>query len=357
LVVDDDEEVHLVTKILLRNLKIDGEPIELAHCYSSDEAWQWFLDHPDTAVMLLDIVMETESSGIELVRRIRTRYPEHPIRIIVRTGQPGMLNPKELVETLDINDYRTKTELSNISLYTTIVTNIRIYKRLVSLNNLIEQNHRDVSSLLKIFTNRTTKPWEEHDHNRKIALVVELLANALGVGHSQARSWGLAAGFHDLGMDKLESELVTGSNTYTPSQRKAMEHHCRLGYQVVEGIDSGQKVSHQDLESLVSRISLEHHENWDGTGYPQGFSGTDISLPARCTRCADIMISLSEPRSYRPQSQVKSGYTGEILWDQIRSMAGKELDPELVELVLQKKDQINDIITGTVQEIDRSRLS
>ena len=348
MVVDDDEEVHLVTKILLRNLTIDGDPVTLSHCYSSEEAWQWFLDHPDTAVMLLDIVMETESAGIELVRRIRTSYPDHPLRIIVRTGQPGMLNPKELVETLDINDYRTKTELSNISLYTTIVTNVRMYKRLVTLNNLIEQNYRDVSSLLKIFTNRTTKPWEEPDHNRKIVQVVALLGEALGVGSYEARSWGLAAGFHDLGMDELAPELLTGSNSYTPDQRKAMEHHCRLGYQSSQGLDLGQEASDQPSLSLVGRISLEHHENWDGTGYSQGLSGTDISLPARCTRCADIIVSLSEPRPYRAQAQGRLGYAGEHLWDQIRSMASKELDPELVELVLQKKDKIDDIIRGTV---------
>lgn len=136
LIVDDDEDVHLATHLTLKNMHFKGRKLEFLNAYSGEEAYYQLQKHPDTAVMLLDVVMETEQAGLNLIGQIRHHLGLQSLRIILRTGQPGYAPELETVARYDINDYKTKTELTHEKLHVIMMTALRsylLYQELVTL--------------------------------------------------------------------------------------------------------------------------------------------------------------------------------------------------------------------------------
>ncbi len=130
LVVDDDHEVHSATRFVLHDLTIFGRPLRLLHAYTIQQAREHLREHPDIAVALLDVVMETDQAGLELVGYIRDTLGLLECRLILRTGQPGYAPELAVINEYDINDYRTKAELTHTRLITTISAALRSYEQL-----------------------------------------------------------------------------------------------------------------------------------------------------------------------------------------------------------------------------------
>ena len=130
LVVDDDLEVHKVTKFVLQDQKIFGRPLDLMYSESASDAKNILKSNPDIAAALLDVVMETDHAGLDLVKYIRNDLKYTECRIILRTGQPGYAPELSVMNDYDINDYRTKGELTHIRLVTTISAALRSYEQL-----------------------------------------------------------------------------------------------------------------------------------------------------------------------------------------------------------------------------------
>ncbi len=126
-IVDDDILVHQVTKMVLDDFKFDGLPIKFLSAYSAKEGFQLFKDNDDIAVCILDVIMETDTAGIELAHDIRRKLNNSSTRIVLRTGQPGLSIEEELISKYNINDYKTKTELTSSKLRTLIISCIRTY--------------------------------------------------------------------------------------------------------------------------------------------------------------------------------------------------------------------------------------
>lgn len=133
LVVDDDADVHSTTTFALANVDMQGRPLAFLHASSAQEAYELLAREPDIAVILLDVVMERADAGLQLVRRIRDELGLHDVRIILRTGQPGYAPEMEAIRGYDINDYRTKSELTRTKLYTTVAAAIRSYQQIRAL--------------------------------------------------------------------------------------------------------------------------------------------------------------------------------------------------------------------------------
>ncbi len=130
LIADDEEEVHHATIFAFRNLEIQGRPIEFLHAYSAMQARALLAGCPDVAVILLDVVMESEDAGLQLVAHIREDLGMAAARIVLRTGQPGYAPELDVIQRYDINDYKTKSELTRTRLATTLTTAIRSYEQL-----------------------------------------------------------------------------------------------------------------------------------------------------------------------------------------------------------------------------------
>ncbi|MGC9491976.1 GGDEF/EAL domain-containing response regulator [Vibrio genomosp. F10] len=130
LVVDDDEDVHVATNLTLNSLVIEDRTLELLHAYSAAEAEALLKVEEDISVVLLDVVMESEHSGLDLVDTIRNDLMLDDVRIVLRTGQPGYAPEMETIKKYDINDYRTKSDLTRIRLFTILTSAIRAYKQI-----------------------------------------------------------------------------------------------------------------------------------------------------------------------------------------------------------------------------------
>ncbi len=133
LIVDDDVDVHAVTRLALRNVSFKGRELELFSAYSGQEAYQILRDTPDIALVLLDVVMETDDAGLILARRIREELNNHIVRVVLRTGQPGQAPEQRVIIEYDINDYKAKTELTTQKLFTTVISALRAYESLMML--------------------------------------------------------------------------------------------------------------------------------------------------------------------------------------------------------------------------------
>ncbi len=133
MIVDDEPEVHSVTELALGNFEFEGKPLEFINAYSGEEAKLLIQDHFDTALILLDVVMEKDDSGLKFVQYVRNELKHYLVRIILRTGQPGYAPEKQVIVDYDINDYKSKAELTATNLFASVVAALRGSRDLRSL--------------------------------------------------------------------------------------------------------------------------------------------------------------------------------------------------------------------------------
>ncbi|MEZ5673658.1 MAG: DUF3369 domain-containing protein, partial [Thiotrichaceae bacterium] len=135
LIVDDESDVHTMTKLGLKNFEFVGRPLQLLHAISGIEAQEILTNQPDIAVALVDVVMETDDAGLRLINFIRKELGYTLIRLIIRTGQPGMAPEREVIEHYDIDDYKSKTELRADKLYLMMRVALKSYRELLALDS------------------------------------------------------------------------------------------------------------------------------------------------------------------------------------------------------------------------------
>ncbi len=163
LVVDDDKDVHTVTYMALRNIAFNDRKLKIYSAFSAEEAKKFLERYDDIALILLDVVMETKDAGLRLVEYIRDEIKNDTVRIILRTGQPGKAPEREVIVGYDINDYKSKVELTSDKLFTVVISGIRNYDLLLKKKNY--------SLLLEDKIAQRTKNIEEK--KRQLALLLE----------------------------------------------------------------------------------------------------------------------------------------------------------------------------------------
>ncbi|MEG4068261.1 ATP-binding protein [Microcoleus sp. Pol11C2] len=182
LVVDDEAQVHTATEISLRKFVFENKSLTFINAYSAREAKQLIQENPDVAIILLDVIMETDDAGLNFVKYVREVLGNQLVRIILRTGQPGQVPEKSIIINYDINDYKTKTELTTSKLYTTMLTALRSFSISQNLQSEIERREQ-VEKALRIS--------EEKEHQKSVALerfVKELQETQLQLVQSEKMS-------------------------------------------------------------------------------------------------------------------------------------------------------------------------
>ena len=127
LVVDDDPEVHAVTRLMLDSFQFEGHRVGLLHAHSAAEAKPLLCAHPNIGLVLLDVVMETDRSGLDLVRTIREELGNRSTRIALRTGQPGLVPELQIVSQYSIDDYVVKSDLTFLRVQTLVTSALRTF--------------------------------------------------------------------------------------------------------------------------------------------------------------------------------------------------------------------------------------
>jgi len=145
LIVDDEKGIHEVTLLAMKNFEFEGQELEFLHAYSAEEAQGIFRNNNDIALALVDVVMETDHAGLDLVHYVRNELKNKQIRIILRTGQPGQAPERSVIRDYDINDYKEKSELSSQKLYSAVYTSLRSYRDLYALN----ENRRALEQVIR----------------------------------------------------------------------------------------------------------------------------------------------------------------------------------------------------------------
>ncbi|MCF8481178.1 MAG: DUF3369 domain-containing protein [Rhodospirillum sp.] len=159
LVVDDDREVHSLTRMLLSEIRYKGRALTMHSAHSAVEAREILATLPDVAVILLDVVMETDDAGLRLVRAIREDMGNRHVRIILRTGQPGQAPEREVIEAYDINDYKAKTELTAQKLHTTLISALRGYDDIMALVHSRRGLRQILESSASLFQQRSMEKF------------------------------------------------------------------------------------------------------------------------------------------------------------------------------------------------------
>lgn len=157
LIVDDEPEVHLLTQITLKDFIFKDKKLNFTSAYSAQECLDILSKNQNFNIILLDVVMENENSGLEVVEYIRNKLNNHLIRIILRTGQAGIFNEEHICELYDINDFKNKTELTIQKLKSCLITTLRNYLDIERIKNN--------KSFLELITNSLYYFNESNLHN------------------------------------------------------------------------------------------------------------------------------------------------------------------------------------------------
>jgi response regulator RpfG family c-di-GMP phosphodiesterase len=481
LIADDEKEVHSVTKMVLYDYTFDGKRLEFLSTYSGKETKTVINNNPDTALILLDVVMEEDDSGLSVVEYIRHELKNNFVRIILRTGQPGQAPEKKVITEYDINDYKEKTDLTSQKLFTTITASLRAYRDLLTIDENrrgLEQlltasaalfEHRSLSmfsqgvlrdltsilsssrgskdtisgfalnrvagnsviirgtgcfekysqknadalkvkkiqnrisrairtkqslfydnayvgffaasneaenvlylsraaqitplekSLIKIFSTVVSVAFENlslnHEieetqkellftlgeivenrsgevgnHVRRVASISHLLARKAGISAEEAELLRLASPMHDVGKIAIPDAILNKPGPLSEFEFDIVKKHTTIGYNIL-------KNSNRKLLYTAAIIALQHHERWDGQGYPHGLAGDKIHLFGRITQLADVFDALSKKRIY------KNPWDIERILEYIRGEREKQFDPEILDLFFENFEEISAILS------------
>lgn len=172
LIVDDEPEVHAVTRLALSDFQFQQKKLNFLSAYSAAEAQRLLQQHSDIAVVLLDVVMETDDAGLQLARYIREELNNQFARIILRTGQPGQAPERQVIVDYDINDYKSKTELTAQKLFTVMMSSLRSYRDIISL----EQSRQGLEKII----NASVDLFSSHSMEQFIDGILQQLTSVLG---------------------------------------------------------------------------------------------------------------------------------------------------------------------------------
>ena len=481
MIVDDDPAVHQVTQLVMADFEFAGRRLLFLDAYSGAEARRLLQTRNDIALVLLDVVMESEHAGLDLVRFIREDIGNHHVRIVLRTGQPGQAPEEHVIKTYDINDYKEKTELTKRKLITVFYSALRSYRDILIIEQsrqalrrsidaitriydsqtlrqfasaVLEQvahllgyeaqglcaNHvaayaashvegrykvlaatseyqrllvdeevaslpdevrqaldqalekqqssfesdryvgyyrtssgsenllymlfsepveAEVRELLEIFcanvaityeslllreeiqdTQRSTvyiigeaverRSKETGAHVRRVGELAAMLADAVGMKGADVEFMRQAAPLHDVGKIGIPDRVLNKPGKLDEEEWEVMKTHARIGYELLNKSD-------KRILQLGATIAHEHHERWDGLGYPRGLAGEQIHLVGRIVALADVMDALVSQRCY------KKPWDFDAALDYVREQAGQQFDPELVRLLTQRLGEVRSI--------------
>ncbi len=269
LVVDDEEQIHAVTRMVLKDFSFNNRKLDIVDAYSAKEAYECLQKNSDFSVILLDVVMEDEDAGLKLIPKIRDNLGLCKVRIILRTGQPGQAPEERVIIDYDINDYWAKTDLTSQKLVTSIITSLRSYSDL----NTIEMNRVGLNKIIEastsIFDLQTKKGFVKQVLDQIIDIVKISISGGMGsifaaciAGVGDKFTLILSTGSQDIMDDKMLVKLGAArknksnifSNDYYIAYLKSKTGHENLFY--IGGLNNPPEWIHSLFDVFFSNVSV-----------------------------------------------------------------------------------------------------
>jgi diguanylate cyclase (GGDEF)-like protein len=232
LIVDDDEEIHTVTRLALSDLLVLGRNLVFHHAYSGKAAIEFLKTNQQIAVILLDVVMESDDAGLLVVQQIREELKMEEVRIVLRTGQPGYAPEESVIKEYDINDYKTKTELTRSKLVTSIISSIRSYQQIRTIN----QNRLGLQKIINAGANLL----EQHSLHEFSEGVVTQISSLIGL-HAEGV---LCAQIEDDGSASDNVYVLGAAGHYAPFIKCKLErlNNPRIIQQILQCLQQRQHI-------------------------------------------------------------------------------------------------------------------
>lgn len=144
LIVDDEPDVHSSSKLLLKGFTFMDRGLDISSAFSAEEACRVLRDEEPFALLLLDVVMERDTAGLEVVEYIRNVLNNKNTRVVLRTGQPGVAPEEEIILKYDIDDYKAKTELTVQKLHTLVISSLRSYNETMRIEAIVSERTQEI---------------------------------------------------------------------------------------------------------------------------------------------------------------------------------------------------------------------
>jgi response regulator RpfG family c-di-GMP phosphodiesterase len=201
-------------------------------------------------------------------------------------------------------------------------------KEIADLNKEIEDTQKEVVFTMGSIGESRSK--ETGNHVKRVAEYSKVLALAYGLSEDEAELLRTASPMHDIGKVAIPDAVLKKPGRLDKDEFEIMKTHAQLGYEML-------KMSHRPILHTASIVAYEHHERWDGKGYPRGLKGEQIHIYGRITAIADVFDALGSKRVYKP------AWDDEKIFNLFKEERGKQFDPKLVDLFFENIDKFLEI--------------
>ena len=334
LIAGGNAELHERARRALTGCDFFGRPPQLFSARSGPETLELILRHPDTALLIADTWMEHERAGLDAVEAIRGNLRQHRMRIVLCTEAGAPAPAHEFIVRHDVHDYTGRAELTDQKLVTLARSALGHFHQLAvlertraDLREVLDANDKVHAELVSAMADAvSTRPSEAGNHLRRVAEYARLLAGLAGLDEETADLLYRAAPLHDTGKLGIPDSVLNKAGEHTDEESRVMRTHARLGQEMLARHDT-------PVLQAAAIVAGEHHERWDGRGYPNGYRGEQIHIFGRITALADVFDALCHARCYKEAWPLKRTL------EYLREERGARFDPNLVDLFMANLDQ------------------
>jgi putative two-component system response regulator len=345
LVVDDELTIR---ESLCRLLRGKGYYCEMAS--DAFEARR-LLDAHAFELMLCDVNMPGES-GFSLLSHVSVAHPDTAVIMVTAVDSPAAAEPAAqngaygyIIKPFDMNSIlinvvgalqRRAGTLRQLARQTELELDVgrrgeELADALAHLaleGKALTESHQE--TLLRLALAAEWRDPVTGDHLNRMSGYSARLANLVGMDSAKIDDFRLASQMHDIGKIGLPDAILLKAGIYTDEERLIMQQHPGIGFKMLSGSDS-------PLLQLSAVVALNHHERFDGTGYPNGLSGEEIPLVGRIVAVADVYDALRSERPY------KVAFSKERSLEIMREGRGSHFDPDLADLFIQEMESATDL--------------
>lgn len=300
------------------------------------------LNEREYDLVFLDIMMP-KMSGYEVCKKIREKYNLFELPVLMLTAKN---QPKDLVAGFEAgaNDYVNKPfdKKELLSRTKTLLLLNHSIRDILKLNEEINETQSEMIYTLGEAAEARSR--ETGYHVKRVAEYSYLLAIKSGFSQEEANMLKLVSPMHDIGKIAIADEILNKPGKLTPEEFEIIKSHVEIGYNLINK-------SNRKMLKLASVIAYEHHEKYDGTGYPRGLKGEEISIYGRIIALADVFDALASDRAY------KKAWEMDRILELIKNERGKHFDPHLVDIFFENLSDFIEIKNKYTESIKNDSVT